>query len=86
MKKLVSLIVLAFSLNINAQVKDSTKIDNFQNTDQVLSKVVEKALIVAEKTGNFVIEQTPLLLQEFYKWHITESILGILLGIAVTIL
>lgn len=81
MKKVILLIVLAFSLNINAQVKDSTKVDNFQNTDQVLSKIVEKALVVAEKTGNFVIEQTPLLLQEFYNWNITISILGILLGI-----
>jgi len=84
MKKLILLIVLAFSLNINAQVKDSTKVDSFQKTDEVLSKVVEKALIVAEKTGNFVIEQTPLLLQEFYKWHITESILGILLGLIIS--
>lgn len=83
MKKVILLIVLAFSLNINAQVKDSTKVDNFQNTDQVLSKIVEKALVVAEKTGNFIIEQTPLLLQEFYNWHITESILGILLGVII---
>ena len=86
MKKLILLIVLAFSLNINAQVKDSTKVDNFQNTDQVLSKIVEKALVVAEKTGNFVIEQTPLLLQEFYNWRITISILGILLGIIIFLL
>ena len=86
MKKLILLIVLAFSLNINAQVKDSTKVDNFQNTDQVLSKIVEKALVVAEKTGNFVIEQTPLLLQDFYNWHITVSILGILLGIIIFLL
>lgn len=81
MKKIIILIVLAFSLNINAQVKDSTKVDNFQNTDEVLSKIVEKALVVAEKTDTFVIEQTPLLLQEFYNWCITVSILGILLGI-----
>ena len=86
MKKLILLIVLAFSLNINAQVKDSTKVDNFQNTDQVLSKIVEKALVVAEKTGNFVIEQTPLLLQEFYNWHIVGSILGILMGIIIFLL
>lgn len=86
MKKLILLIVLAFSLNINAQVKDSTKVDKFQNTDQVLSKIVEKALVVAEKTGNFVIEQTPMLLQEFYNWHITVAILGILLGIVIFLL
>lgn len=86
MKKVILLIVLAFSLNINAQVKDFTKVDNFQKTDEVLSKVVEKALIVAEKTGNFVIEQTPLLLQEFYKWHIYSNISFILLGLLIFII
>ena len=60
---------------------DSTKVNNFQKTDEVLSEVVKKALIVAEKTGDFVIEQSPLLLQEFYRWHICANIFGILLGI-----
>ena len=32
---------------------------------------------VAESTGNFVIEQAPELLQEFYRWHIAKSIFGI---------
>lgn len=86
MKKLLLLFILAFSLGINAQVKDSTKVDNFQKTDEVLSEVVKKALTVAEKTGDFVIEQAPLLLQEFYNWHITVSILGILLGICIFLL
>lgn len=84
MKKLILLIVLAFSLSTNAQ--DSTKVDNFQKTDEVLAEVVKKALTVAEKTGDFVIEQAPLLLQEFYNWHITVSILGILLGICIFLL
>ena len=63
--------VLAFSLSTNAQ--DSTKVDNFKKTDEVLSKVVEKALNVAEKTGEFAIEQAPLLLKEFYSWHIAKN-------------
>ena len=63
--------VLAFSLSTNAQ--DSTKVDNFQNTDEVLAEAVKKALIVAEKTGEFAIEQAPLLLKEFYAWHITKE-------------
>lgn len=84
MKKLVLLFILAFSLSTNAQ--DSTKVDNFQKTDEVLAEVVKKALTVAEKTGDFVIEQAPLLLQEFYNWHITVSILGILLGICIFLL
>lgn len=80
MKKLFLTLVLSISLFANAQ-KDSTKVDNFQKTDEVLSEVVKKALTVAEKTGDFVIEQAPLLLQEFYRWHICANIFGILLGI-----
>ena len=84
MKKLLTLFILAFSLSTNAQ--DSTKVDNFQKTDEVLSEVVKKALIVAEKTGEFAIEQAPLLLKEFYSWHIAKNSLGILLGILTIIL
>jgi len=84
MKKLFLFIFLAFSLSINAQ--DSTKVDNFQKTDEVLAEVVKKALSVAEKTGDFVIEQAPLLLQEFYNWHICSSIFFIILGIAFIII
>ncbi len=78
MKKVILLIVLAFSLSINAQEKSG---DNFKKTDEVLSEVVKKALNVAEKTGDFVIEQAPLLLQEFYNWHICSNIFGIVLGL-----
>ena len=80
MKKLFSLIALAFTLLINAQ-EQNQKTDSFQKTDEVLSQVVKKALTVAEKTGEFVIEQAPLLLQEFYNWHIAESIFYIILSI-----
>ena len=60
---------------------DSTKVNNFQKTDEVLSEVVKKALTVAEKTGDFVIEQAPLLLQEFYAWHIFSKIFWIIFSI-----
>lgn len=45
------------------------------------SVILEKALTVAEKTGDFVIEQAPLLLQEFYNWHLAKASLGIFLGV-----
>ena len=79
MKKVILLFVLAFSLSINAQEKSG---DNFKKTDEVLSEIVKKALNVAEKTGKFVIEQAPMLLQEFYAWHIWSNIFFILLGIS----
>ena len=76
--------VLAFSLGTNAQ--DSTPVDNFKKTDEQLAKVVKKALEAAEKTGDFVIEQAPLLLQEFYTWHIFKSSFFILIGVALLII
>jgi len=68
MKKVILLIVLAFSLSINAQEK------NLSKTDEVLSKAVEKGIAFAEKTGNFVIEQAPDLLKEFYAWQLYSNI------------
>ncbi len=77
MKKLMIISMLAISTMANAQK------DNFQKTDEVLAEVVKKALVVAEKTGNFVIEQAPSLLQEFYQWHLWADIFGIALGLAI---
>lgn len=72
MKKLLFIIAISFCQLANSQ--DSTRVDNFKKTDVVLAKAVEKALVLAEKTGNFAIEQAPLLLQEFYNWHISKSV------------
>jgi len=76
MKKVILLIVLAFSLSTNAQEKT-----NLSKTDDALSKAVEKGIELAEKTGNFVIEQAPDLLKEFYIWHIVQNALGMLGGL-----
>lgn len=51
--------------------------------EKQLAKIVEKSLEVAERTGEFVIEQAPELLQEFYMWHTASYILGIILCVAV---
>jgi hypothetical protein len=40
-----------------------------------LAELIKKGIEVAEKTGEFAIEQAPLLLQEFYTWHIAKSVL-----------
>ena len=47
--------------------------------EEQLSTILEKALNVAEKSGEFIIEQAPLLLQEFYQWHTAYHIMGSLL-------
>ena len=54
--------------------------------EKQLSKIVEQALNVAEKTGEFVMEQAPQLLQEFYMWHTSKFILGILLGVTILLI
>lgn len=77
MKKLVLVLVSALSFTVHAEEKSN---DNFKKTDEVLSEVVKKALVLAEKTGEFAIEQAPLLLQEFYRWNIARSLCGVFLG------
>jgi len=77
MKKVILFFVLSFSMIANGAVNDSTSVDNFQKTDKALSEIVKKALVVAEKTGEFAIEQAPLLLKEFYMWHITKNVLSL---------
>lgn len=37
--------------------------------------LIKKAMEVAESTGEFVIDQAPLLLQEFYDWRTASHIL-----------
>lgn len=74
MKKiLIVLSMCILSLTVNAQ-------NDFKEADKALSEIVKKALSVAEKTGDFVIEQAPALLQEFYRWHIAKSILTIFIS------
>lgn len=48
-----------------------------------LAELVKKGIEVAETTGNFVIDQAPQLLQEFYRWHIVSNIMGIVISFLV---
>lgn len=52
--------------------------------DNQLAELVKKGLEAAEATGNFVIDQAPHLLQEFYRWHIANSIMGIVFPLIAT--
>ena len=49
--------------------------------EEQLSVILGKALSVAEQSGEFIIEQAPLLLQEFYQWKLASNIMGCLLFI-----
>ncbi len=50
--------------------------------EEQLARIVEKAIEVAEKTGEFVIDQAPMLLQEFYRWHTIQDVFLIILGLS----
>ena len=55
-----------------------------QDLNELLRPLVEKAINGIDKGTEFVIEQAPDLLQEFYNWHIAESsiiIVFLLIGV-----
>ena len=54
-------------------------------TDSAIAEVIKKSLTLAEKTGNFVIDQAPDLIKEFYRWHISCSIIFIITSIIIAI-
>jgi hypothetical protein len=49
--------------------------------NESLQRLIEKAIELAERTGEFAIEQAPELLQEFYAWHTATSGIGLSLGV-----
>ena len=51
--------------------------------EKQIQQILKKAIELAEKTGDFAIEQAPLILQEFYVWKTTSYILGVLLGLLI---
>lgn len=54
--------------------------------EKQLAELVRKGIEVAEKTGEFVIEQAPDLLQEFYRWHMVKNSMSVVIGILIALL
>lgn len=75
-----------FSIAVFSQTDSTTVRDNFEQTDQVLSKILDKSLKLAEQTGDFVITQAPDVLRQFYIWHTVEYIVMMLLGSVVILI
>jgi hypothetical protein len=44
-----------------------------EETDKVISEAIKKGIEIAEKTGEFVIDQAPELIQEFYRWKLASN-------------
>jgi len=51
-----------------------------KNTEKQLEAAITKGLEIAERGGEFVIDQAPEILREFYKWHITLDLVIILIS------
>lgn len=45
-----------------------------EELEKQLAEMLKKSMELAEKTGQFVIDQAPDLLQEFYRWHMAQDI------------
>tara|TARA_R110002050_G_scaffold108009_2_gene218590 strand:+ start:353 stop:709 length:357 start_codon:yes stop_codon:yes gene_type:complete len=51
------------------------------NLEELLRPLVEKAISGIEKGVDFAIEQAPLLVQEFYNWHIAETVIYLVISV-----
>ena len=54
-----------------------------KNIDEMLQKVLEKSIQLAEQTGEFIITQGGELLEQFFLWHTAQHVLGILLALII---
>jgi hypothetical protein len=54
-----------------------------EETDKVISEAIKKGLEIAEKTGEFVIDQAPALIQEFYRWKLVSTSSALILSILI---
>lgn len=59
------------------------KIRGMEELEKQLVEILKKAMEAAEKGGEFVLDVAPELLNEFYAWHISKSVIWILMGISV---
>lgn len=78
-----TLLIIALLATGLVSAQDTT---NFSQTDKVLAKAIEKGIALAEKTGEFVIEQAPDLLQQFFAWRIAAAIFWILFAIGLMVM
>jgi H+/Cl- antiporter ClcA len=56
-----------------------------EEIEDKLLPIVDKAIKAAESTGEFVIEQAPIILKEFYAWHTASIAFFVILGLLLTI-
>lgn len=50
-----------------------------EELEKTLAAILKKSMEIASQTGEFVMEQAPMLLQEFYQWHLAKNIFFVIL-------
>lgn len=80
MKKV--LVFLFMSISILGYSQDSLSTSNL---DASLAKVVEKSLILAEKTGQFVLDEAPDLIKQFLTYEAIENCFWFLVSLIIFI-
>ncbi|MBL4654172.1 MAG: hypothetical protein JKY53_15110 [Flavobacteriales bacterium] len=53
--------------------------------EKTLQKVLEKSMEVAEQTGEFIIDQSPEILEQFFMWHLVSHIFGFIISLILPI-
>ena len=56
-----------------------------EKLEKTLSTIIDKSLELAEKTGEFVVEQGGELLEQFFMWHTASAIFFMVLGVLMLI-
>lgn len=54
-------------------------------TDEVIAKTLEAALNAAQKTGDFIVEQAPGMIEEFLRWKLVENIFAAALSVCIVV-
>lgn len=57
-----------------------------EELEKQLAKIIEKSIEGVEKTGEFVMDQAPELIQQFFMWHMASYIFFTLLGVIILVL
>lgn len=78
MKKLLFILLLCVNSLSYSEPVDTLQKPTNSSLEESLAKMVNIGIKMAEKTGQFVIEQAPDILKEFYIWRAIENIIGIL--------
>lgn len=69
MKKAI-LLLTAIIISVTSFSQDTT---STSKTDEALATVIQKAMSLAEKTGDFVVEQAPDVIQQFFTYHLLRE-------------